>query len=814
MIYRLISFFKRVEPVAARWRNLTLSLDFDLFTSAVPDLLRWPCPNLERLALEDEASRLDFSEVDIFSGSSPKLTEVQVLGITFRWSHSIFKGLERLHLGYLEFDTIGTILNMLRESPRLQQLKIINCGTHLDLAAKPLPVPLPDLQFLHVLFLKSRKTAHLTPYSLFLDHVSAPLSCALFTNFRKREDEEDPIGPCFVRWLFGRQPRAVLEGVDTLELRLGHDDADTLQFILTSGLSTVKGGVRMWTPWHRNRMMACIRDIVNLSRAPRPYTKLNIGQHGARLFGPFIFQLDKFPPVTHLEMVDCGRPGYHDAIKYTLTERSSPTCSSIQSLAFRDFRSDVVNMVVQAALGGGGTLTSSESGRRTMEKIAIYVKSHEFPEMEAMVKTLRLDERILSPELMAQISQPVRSSPLLFPLFTLGNLKSSVHLAGVSQSVRPNDMEKEPTKTLEATARMARSADQPPGNLNEAPPIHRTPLELLLCIFKHILSFDCDEEEDAYYRELCTLSTVCARWYSIIRNSPRLWTKVPDSVKEDGLPMILEPSVGCIVDVVYKMEQYALGSLPSSHRLIRFLKRVESAAARWRSLTLSLYAYLYTSPVLHALRLPCPNLARLNLQDNECLTDISEVDIFSGSAPKLIDVRVLGITCQWSQAVFKELERLHLQLVEFSTVGTILDMLRDCPRLQKLEIVDCSTHFDLPVTATRRPVSLPDLQVLYVSFRRSRETDYQTPYSQMLDHIAVPSSCAFFTSFGREEEDDLVSICFQNWLFARQPRSVLEGVVSLEIRLGDLPNAVDFTLRSGSSTVEGGVTMWAPEEGT
>ncbi|KAG8945257.1 hypothetical protein FRC04_001097 [Tulasnella sp. 424] len=345
---------------------------------------------------------------------------------------------------------------------------------------------------------------------------------------------------------------------------------------------------------------------------------------------------------------------------------------------------------------------------------------------------------------------------------------------------------------------------------NGAPPVHQLPTKLLLHIFQNVLHPQ--QPGPNYYHNVCTLSEVCIRWCFVIQNSPQLWKTVWADLKEEGLRKVLQRSSGHLINVEFSISPMGIEQ-DSEEYWEALLRTLGSVSERWCTLVLNGLEYVCEDSIKDILQLPAANLERLVLDDDCVELDISDIELFGGNSPKLKDLRVVGIECKWSQTAFKGLENLSLSWLIFTSLKPVLNILRDCPQLQKLEFCDCDVSNDLP--ARTLPVSLPHLQVLQVIFNDDSQQTNAT--GQFLDHISAPLHCALYACpFDGWDGVDPLSAAFGKWLFGRQTHAILEGLDGLELRLGHHQSSgylLDFDLFSGSSTISGGVrwTLEAPQ---
>ncbi|KAG8929783.1 hypothetical protein FRC01_003778 [Tulasnella sp. 417] len=369
-------------------------------------------------------------------------------------------------------------------------------------------------------------------------------------------------------------------------------------------------------------------------------------------------------------------------------------------------------------------------------------------------------------------------------------------------SIQRKDTEKlfEPKNRVngsESTVQLCRS--------NDKPFIHRLPVELLLQIFECAVEAWYYSHDSTYYRHLCTFSRVCIRWYSIIQRSPRLWTTVPGSIKEEGLRKILQQSLDKLLDIQYhpgKEEEY-------SERDQTFYNVLGPASGRWR--TLNLTVNNSGMDTCGFLQLPAPNIKQLSFEDIQWTgLGLGDAEFLGGNCPYLKDIHISGVTCEWSQAAFMRVENLKISETWFESVAYLLDIIRPLPQLRRLEICDCICNCDPNEGVIPEPqtVSLPNLQFLRVEFWLI--DNVMTPPEQFLTHLSAPPPCPLYVTFLDLDQDDdgsfVDTLC--DWLFGRQTRAVLEGVEYLKLGFArpdeDLGGSVDFELFSGAANVKGG----------
>ncbi|KAG8929778.1 hypothetical protein FRC01_003773 [Tulasnella sp. 417] len=334
---------------------------------------------------------------------------------------------------------------------------------------------------------------------------------------------------------------------------------------------------------------------------------------------------------------------------------------------------------------------------------------------------------------------------------------------------------------------------------NDAPIINQLPIELLLQIFECALGSWYYDYSSIYYRHLCRLSRVCARWYSIVQHSSQLWTRVPGVLKEEGLRKVLERSSGKLIDIEYNP---ARGRYPGGC-ITTFFDILSSVSGRWRTLILRTDAL--DDRTREFLQLPAPNIEQLSFEAYQWPgRGLEDVEFLGGNCPNLQNIHISRAKCQWSQAIFQGLESLKLSEVSFDSVAPILDIIRPLIQLKKLEIDDCDISGDVP--ANTQPVSLPNLQFLRLAF--DNDDGVITATEQFLSRISSPPCPLYISLADLEEGDGSFIDTFCEWLFERQAKAVLEAVESfkLDVDFSEYENegSVKFELLSGTANVKGG----------
>ncbi|KAG8990256.1 hypothetical protein FRB90_001843, partial [Tulasnella sp. 427] len=375
---QVLHFFKTVGYTANRWRSLALELGWSPVIDVIRSILQLEAPDLQILILKDEEPRLDFSQVELFRGTSPKLKSVTVGGVYFRWSQPAFKGLETLCLERLKLDSIEILLDMLRDCPQLRSLDVKRC----DFLAYPSrEIPQVSLPYLADLSLDFSVNFMGPTLNRVLQHIQAPPHCALHIDLAHARDRMEVIKVSF-KWLLERHSKATLETLEHLELRFGHcvsEPPGPFDFTL-SGSSSIKGSFRFGGPRDYCQVVTCIAEARPLSLTRLSFISLNLGPfiHELLCNDGFTDQLRRLSPITHLELEQ--EFGYIE---------TNPV--------FRIFRGmDPIKALVQAAIEPplSSNTIAVETHWRTLERVAIYTKDSWFGETEILVEALREEHRI------------------------------------------------------------------------------------------------------------------------------------------------------------------------------------------------------------------------------------------------------------------------------------------------------------------------------------------------------------------------------------------------------------------------------------
>lgn len=242
-----------------------------------------------------------------------------------------------------------------------------------------------------------------------------------------------------------------------------------------------------------------------------------------------------------------------------------------------------------------------------------------------------------------------------------------------------------------------------PNEQDSSISIHSLPSELLLEV---ICTAMCGEIDEEYYRSLFSLSGVCSRWYHLILDSPSLWIRLNASDSPEILKVALKRSSGRPLDIVLYADTLYNGQESLDH-LDWFLATLGSHVDRWRSMDIT-YPPLWTDTINAALEDPALNLKKLSLWAEDKVHSAEEIDFFAGTAPRLNDLTLNGVSICWDSEVLRNLTALDLSYINFPSTDEILNALSYSPHLRTLIIDRCTT-------GRMTNASSPSIQLLHLS---------------------------------------------------------------------------------------------------
>ncbi|KIO31998.1 hypothetical protein M407DRAFT_19023, partial [Tulasnella calospora MUT 4182] len=154
-----VTFLTIVFPRLARWKHARIELD-----GGSPSQLQYleqPAPLLESFSMQipDRGQR---SQVNLFQGHCPSLSEIDISGLAIKWSSSIFQNVRSISIRdvWQHGPTVEEVLQLVGSSPRLKHFYI----SGLSPSNQPLdipPVEVPHLDSLSILYADASSTQHI-----------------------------------------------------------------------------------------------------------------------------------------------------------------------------------------------------------------------------------------------------------------------------------------------------------------------------------------------------------------------------------------------------------------------------------------------------------------------------------------------------------------------------------------------------------------------------------------------------------------------------------------------------------------------------
>ncbi|KAG8930425.1 hypothetical protein FRC01_002793 [Tulasnella sp. 417] len=393
------TYFDILDSASERWRTLSLETSRTVaLKHQTRDFLQLPAPNLERLGFKcTDWDLLDMRNVEFFRGNCPNLREIEISGVTCEWSQAAFGGLEIIKLSYVDFNNVGFILDIIRPLSLLRKLDIYDCVIEEELSAPTQPVSLPNLQFLRVEFHFNGEVK--IPTEQLLSRISAPPACPLYISLDYNDvEEEGPLAEPFCEWLFGRQTKAVLEGVERLTLGFVYSEDDRcglVTFELHSSSAKIRGGFKDSGMKDGLYVLEYIQGLFRRSSASKTFTKLIVSADRAYLLdnSEIIASFKELPPITHLEVIE---PEWHchDPPREDTSDSESLAYSTIKNVVLWEVVPDRILGFVLGALGDSHEYGPLLSKWRVEDLGHVEIHVDACNEVEAVVEALRNDPRI------------------------------------------------------------------------------------------------------------------------------------------------------------------------------------------------------------------------------------------------------------------------------------------------------------------------------------------------------------------------------------------------------------------------------------
>lgn len=168
------------------------------------------------------------------------------------------------------------------------------------------------------------------------------------------------------------------------------------------------------------------------------------------------------------------------------------------------------------------------------------------------------------------------------------------------------------------------------------------------------------------------------------------------------------------------------------------------------------------------------------MTDEYNTSSTGENDLFGGTAPRLTELTLNGVSIRWDSEVLYDLTVLDLSWIRFPSTHTILNILLHSPQLRTAVIYRCTT--DSMHEPSSSSIQLPHLASLRLDLGALGAIE------EVLEHIAAPGCCSLATSLQADEKiEEFLQRRLLKWTLKWRYLALdpLEGLL-LEINGGDL----------------------------
>lgn len=183
-----------------------------------------------------------------------------------------------------------------------------------------------------------------------------------------------------------------------------------------------------------------------------------------------------------------------------------------------------------------------------------------------------------------------------------------------------------------------------------------------------------------YPRSRATLSLVSRDFYSIIRNTPSLWTTIFGDYPLELNTLALTRSHAAPLEVIFD-----LSPVDDTKPAIASFKAAVHHLGRWRSATLVFGA---KDGLLQLLARPAPLLEEVTISSSRIGNAVLSVDLFAGQADRLHTLRLMETAIPWRTSVLCGLQTLDLQQIPESALKLedLMHSLASSPHLAHLTL--------------------------------------------------------------------------------------------------------------------------------
>ncbi|KAG8897526.1 hypothetical protein FRB99_008112, partial [Tulasnella sp. 403] len=253
-------------------------------------------------------------------------------------------------------------------------------------------------------------------------------------------------------------------------------------------------------------------------------------------------------------------------------------------------------------------------------------------------------------------------------------------------------------------------------------PIHRLSVDVFNQIFIEAMMVDdpidfryrrltTSWSDSTYYERVLRLAGVCSFWRSIINEHARLWTELDAAFHPSLISTALERSKTSLLSIHY--HDYTTWYNPAVVVWKKeFIARVAFSTDRWINANLCV---AHSDDLLPLTSTAAPQLRSLGLLSRTITPHT--LTLFQRQQPQLDDLRLQGVSLDWSSPIFSGLKVLLLEEIPvFLSLSTICKILQACPELASLSLSPLLPSTNGSDTIPDNPSShLPKLESLSIA---------------------------------------------------------------------------------------------------
>ncbi|KAG9019195.1 hypothetical protein FRB90_005270 [Tulasnella sp. 427] len=271
---------------------------------------------------------------------------------------------------------------------------------------------------------------------------------------------------------------------------------------------------------------------------------------------------------------------------------------------------------------------------------------------------------------------------------------------------------------------------------NMLSPVNRLPPELLLTVFWNLLSraHRSYNYSFSHYTQLTLLASVCWRWCTIIRQARELWTVIGSNIRRELRDIAFQRAGACPLTINFQEKPHLRVHRHEQDEVKKFailLEQIFCRVGQWKAVNMSLE--VLDTAKSKALEYPAHSLQSFTL-NTKLVQRSSQVDLFGGHAPNLVDLCIIGCPVKWSRGVFQGLLTVEIRHVpnDGPTVVEVLSALARSPRLKRFVLDDVWVD-NSPLSSDTPAIHLPNLEYLLI------RNVHSAPAQSILSQIQAPS---------------------------------------------------------------------------